>query len=98
MEQLAIDRAKQLFGADHANVQPHSGAQANFAAFMALIKPGETTAWACRCRMAATSRTAPRSITAAPIWRATQYGVNPATGRIDYDEVRDQARRERPKS
>ena len=42
VEQLAIDRAKQLFGADHANVQPHSGAQANFAAFMALAKPGET--------------------------------------------------------
>src|SRR4029078_1131088 len=41
VEQLAIDRLKQLFGADHANVQPHSGAQANFAAFMALVKPGE---------------------------------------------------------
>src|SRR5215475_736592 len=41
VEQLAIDRLKQLFGADHANVQPHSGAQANFAAFMALIQPGE---------------------------------------------------------
>src|SRR5881392_2382630 len=42
VEQLAIDRAKQLFGADHANVQRHSGAQANFAAYMALIKPGDT--------------------------------------------------------
>ena len=42
IEQLAIDRLKQLFGAEHANVQPHSGAQANFAAFMALIPPGET--------------------------------------------------------
>src|SRR6478672_8847741 len=42
IEQLAIDRLKQLFGAEHANVQPHSGAQANFAAFMALIEPGDT--------------------------------------------------------
>ena len=42
VEQLAIDRAKQLFGADHANVQPHSGAQANVAAFLAFLKPGDT--------------------------------------------------------
>ena len=59
VEQLAIDRLKQLFGAEHANVQPHSGAQANFAAFMASSSRA-TRSWGCRCRTAGTSRTARR--------------------------------------
>jgi glycine hydroxymethyltransferase len=96
VEQLAIDRLKQLFGADHANVQPHSGAQANFAAFMALIKPGETLMGMALPHGGHLSHGAAVNHSGV-IWRAVHYGVDPATGRIDYDVVRDQARRERPK-
>jgi glycine hydroxymethyltransferase len=96
IEQLAIDRLKQLFGADHANVQPHSGATANFAAFMALIKPGETLMGMALPHGGHLSHGAAVNHSGT-IWRAVHYGVNPATGRIDYDQVREQARRERPK-
>jgi glycine hydroxymethyltransferase len=96
VEQLAIDRAKQLFGADHANVQPHSGAQANFAAFMALAKPGETIMGLALPHGGHLSHGAAVNHSGV-VWHAVQYGVNPATGRIDYDEVRDMARRERPR-
>ncbi len=96
VEQLAIDRAKQLFGSDHANVQPHSGAQANFAAFMAIAKPGETIMGLALPHGGHLSHGAAVNHSGV-IWRAVQYGVNPATGRIDMDQVRDQARRERPK-
>ena len=57
IEQLAIDRAKALFGAEHANVQPHAGAQANAAVYHALLAARATRSWASRCRTAATSRT-----------------------------------------
>jgi glycine hydroxymethyltransferase len=96
VEQLAIDRAKQLFGCDHANVQPHSGAQANFAAFMAIAKPGETIMGLALPHGGHLSHGAAVNHSGA-VWRAVQYGVNPATGRIDMDQVRDQALRERPK-
>lgn len=96
VEQLAIDRAKQLFGADHANVQPHSGAQANFAAFMAIARPGETIMGLALPHGGHLSHGAAVNHSGV-VWRAVQYGVNPATGRIDMDQVRDQARRERPK-
>jgi glycine hydroxymethyltransferase len=96
VEQLAIDRAKQLFGADHANVQPHSGAQANFAAFMAIAEPGETIMGLALPHGGHLSHGSPVNHSG-KIWRAVQYGVNPATGRIDYDQVRELARRERPK-
>ncbi len=96
VEQLAIDRAKQLFGADHANVQPHSGAQANFAAFMAIAKPGETIMGLALPHGGHLSHGAPVNHSGT-IWRAVQYGVNPATGRIEYDQVRELARHERPK-
>ncbi|MBK7783594.1 MAG: serine hydroxymethyltransferase [Gemmatimonadetes bacterium] len=96
VEQLAIDRAKQVFGADHANVQPHSGAQANFAAFMALAKPGETIMGLALPHGGHLSHGAAVNHSGA-VWRAVQYGVNPATGRMDYDQIRDQARAERPK-
>jgi glycine hydroxymethyltransferase len=96
VEQLAIDRAKQLFGSDHANVQPHSGAQANFAAFMAIAKPGETIMGLALPHGGHLSHGAAVNHSGA-VWRAVQYGVNPATGRIDMDQVRDQALRERPK-
>ncbi|HEY7682782.1 MAG TPA: serine hydroxymethyltransferase [Gemmatimonadales bacterium] len=96
VEQLAIDRAKQLFGADHANVQPHSGAQANFAAFMALAKPGETIMGLALPHGGHLSHGAPVNHSGT-IWRAVQYGVDPATGRIDYDKLRDLALAERPR-
>jgi glycine hydroxymethyltransferase len=96
VEQLAIDRLKQLFGAAHANVQPHSGAQANFAAFMALIKPGETIMGLSLPHGGHLSHGAPVNHSGV-IWRSVQYGVNPATGRIDHDQVREHALKERPK-
>jgi len=96
VEQLAIDRLKQLFGSDHANVQPHSGAQANFAAFMALVKPGETIMGMSLPHGGHLSHGAAVNHSGV-VWHAVHYGVDPATGRIDHDLVRDQARRERPK-
>ena len=92
VEQLAIDRLKQLFGAEHANVQPHSGAQANFAAFMALLPPGEKLMGMSLPHGGHLSHGAAVNHSGA-IWQAVHYGVDPATGRIDYDQVRDQAQR-----
>jgi glycine hydroxymethyltransferase len=96
VEQLAIDRLKQLFGAEHANVQPHSGAQANFAAFMALIPPGELLMGMSLPHGGHLSHGAAVNHSGR-VWRAVHYGVDPGTGRIDYDKVREQARQERPK-
>ena len=96
VEQLAIDRLKQLFGAEHANVQPHSGAQANFAAFMALIRPGELLMGMSLPHGGHLSHGAAVNHSGV-IWRAVHYGVDSATGRIDYDALRQQALRERPK-
>jgi len=96
VEQLAIDRLKQLFGAEHANVQPHSGAQANFAAFMALIPPGELLMGMSLPHGGHLSHGAAVNHSG-KVWRATHYGVDPATGRIDHDKVREQAVRERPR-
>jgi glycine hydroxymethyltransferase len=96
IEQLAIDRLKELFGAEHANVQPHSGAQANFAAFMALIRPGELLMGMSLPHGGHLSHGAAVNHSGV-VWRAVHYGVDPSTGRIDYDKVRDQARKEQPK-
>ncbi len=96
VEQLAIDRLKQLFGAEHANVQPHSGAQANFAAFMAVIRPGELLMGMSLPHGGHLSHGAAVNHSGV-VWRAVHYGVNPATGLIDYDALREQALRERPK-
>ncbi len=96
VEQLAIDRLKQLFGAEHANVQPHSGAQANFAAFMALIRPGELLMGMSLPHGGHLSHGAAVNHSGV-VWRAVHYGVDPATGLIDYDKVREQARQERPR-
>ena len=96
VEQLAIDRAKQLFGSEHANVQPHAGAQANFAAFMAVLPPGG--------RLLAMSLPHGGHLShghgvnhSGTIWAASHYGVNPDTGLIEMDQVRDLALREHPK-
>ncbi len=96
IEQLAIDRAKQLFGADHANVQPHSGAQANLAAYMALIPPGSLLMGMSLPHGGHLTHGAKVNHSGI-IWKAVHYGVDPASGRIDYNAVRALARRERPK-
>ncbi len=96
IEQLAIDRVKALFGADHANVQPHSGAQANFAAYMAVVKPGETIMGLALPHGGHLTHGSPVNHTG-QVWNAVQYGVRADTGRIDYDQVREVARRERPR-
>ncbi len=96
IEQLAIDRLKQLFGAEHANVQPHSGAQANFAAFMAVVPPGEKIMGMALPHGGHLSHGAPVNHSGV-VWKAVHYGVDPATGRIDYDQLREQAKREQPK-
>ena len=96
IEQLAIDRVKRLFAADHANVQPHSGAQANFAAFMALIQPGELLMGMSLPHGGHLSHGASVNHSGV-IWRTHHYGVDPATGRIDYDVLRAQVKKERPR-
>ena len=96
VERLAIERAKRIFGSAHANVQPHSGAQANLAAYMALIAPGDLLMGMSLPHGGHLTHGASVNHSGI-IFRATQYGVNPATGLIDYDAVREQARRERPK-
>jgi glycine hydroxymethyltransferase len=96
VERLAIERARALFGADHANVQPHSGAQANFAAFMAVLPPGATLLAMSLPHGGHLSHGHAVNHSGA-IWRAAHYGVDPLTGRIDYDRVRDLARAERPR-
>ncbi len=96
VEQLAIDRLKQLFGAEHANVQPHSGAQANFAAFMAVLPPGGKLMGMALPHGGHLSHGAPVNHSGT-VWKAVHYGVDPATGRIDYDVVRDLAKREQPR-
>lgn len=95
IEQLAIDRAKELFKAEHANVQPHSGAQANAAAYFALMNPGDTLMG--MSLDAGGHLTHGYRITASGIfYNAVNYGVG-ADGRIDYDEVRKLALEHRPK-
>ena len=96
IETLAIDRAKELFGAEHANVQPYSGSPCNLAVYLAFAKPGDTI-----MGMALPSGghlTHGWNVSITGKWfRSVQYGVRRDTGRIDYDEVRDLARKERPK-
>src|SRR5437899_12749065 len=96
VEQLAIDRAKALFGAEHANVQPHAGSQANMAAYLAVAKPGDTLLGLALPHGGHLTHGAPGNFSGT-LFRATQYGVREDTGRIDYDQVRDVARRERPR-
>ncbi len=95
VEQLAIDRAKQLFGADHANVQPHSGAQANAAAYLALIKPGDTILGLDLSQGGHLTHGSPVNFSGL-LYRAVHYGVTPE-GLIDYDGLRAAALQHRPK-
>jgi glycine hydroxymethyltransferase len=96
IEQLCIDRARALFGADHANVQPYSGSPANLAVFLAFVKPGDTVMG--MSLPAGGHLTHGWNVSATGTWfRAVQYGVRRTDQRIDFDEVRDLARRERPR-
>jgi glycine hydroxymethyltransferase len=96
VEQLAIDRAKQLFGAAHANVQPHSGAQANFAVFLALLEPGDTIMGMDLSHGGHLTHGSPVNVSG-KWFKVCHYGVSPETEQLDYDLVREQALKERPK-
>src|SRR5256885_3057551 len=96
VEQLAIDRAKQLFGAEHANVQPHSGAQANMAAYLAVAKFGDTLLGLALPHGGHLTHGSPVNFSGT-LFRATAYTVREDTGRIDYDLVRDVAKKEKPR-
>ncbi|MFH1150295.1 MAG: serine hydroxymethyltransferase [Actinomycetota bacterium] len=95
-ETVAIARAKELFGCDHANVQPHAGAQANMIAYMAALEPGETIlAMDLRCGGHLTHGSAANY--SGMFYRAVHYGVDRETEMLDYDRVADIARREKPR-
>ena len=96
VEQLAIDRAKELFGADFANVQPHSGSQANAAVYMALCKPGDTILGMSLAHGGHLTHGATVSFSGR-IYNAIQYGLNETTGEIDYDQVEALAKEHKPK-
>jgi glycine hydroxymethyltransferase len=95
-EQLAIDRAKQLFGADYANVQPHSGSQANAAVYMALLQPGDTILGMSLDAGGHLTHGAKPNFSG-KIYHAVQYGLDNASGEIDYDQVEALAQEHRPK-
>lgn len=95
-EQLAIDRVKSLFGADYANVQPHSGSQANAAVYMALIQPGDTILGLSLADGGHLTHGAKPNFSG-KIYNAVQYGLDPETGLIDYDQVEALAREHKPK-
>ena len=96
IEQLAIDRAKQLFGADHANVQPHSGSQANMAAYFALAKPGDTILAMSLNFGGHLTHGSPVNFSG-KLFRIVPYGLSQATERIDMEEVARLARTEKPR-
>jgi glycine hydroxymethyltransferase len=95
LEQLTIDRAKALFGAAHANVQPYSGSPANLAVYLAFLKPGDKVMGLALPMGGHLTHGWSVSITG-KYFQAVQYGVRRDTGRIDLDEVRDLAKKERP--
>ncbi len=95
-EQLAIDRAKKLFGADFANVQPHSGSQANVAAYLALINPGDTILGMSLDHGGHLTHGAKVNFSGR-VFNAVQYGLDPATGEIDYAQVERLALEHKPK-
>ncbi|MBX9668288.1 MAG: serine hydroxymethyltransferase [Candidatus Obscuribacterales bacterium] len=96
VEEIAIERVKRLFNAPHANVQPHSGAQANMSVLFAMLKPGDTTIGMALDQGGHLTHGSPVNMSGK--WFDAQfYGINPDTGRIDYDEVLKKAESVRPK-
>ena len=96
VEELCIQRAKELFGAEFVNVQPHSGAQANTAVLTALLQPGDTFLGMDLANGGHLTHGSPANISG-KYFHVISYGLNPETGRIDYDQVRDLALKYRPK-
>ena len=96
IEQLAIDRAKELFGADYANVQPHAGSQANSAVYLALLNPGDTVLGMSLAHGGHLTHGAKVSFSG-KTYNAIQYGLNPETGEIDYEEVERLAIEHKPR-
>ncbi|KMM94809.1 serine hydroxymethyltransferase [Pseudomonas lundensis] len=96
VEQLAIDRARQLFGADYANVQPHSGSQANAAVYLALLNAGDTVLGMSLAHGGHLTHGASVSFSG-KLYHAVQYGIDTATGLIDYDDVERLAVEHQPK-
>ncbi|MEW5756666.1 MAG: serine hydroxymethyltransferase [Pseudomonadota bacterium] len=96
VEQLAIDRVKQLFGADYANVQPHSGSQANAAVYMALLQPGDTILGMSLAHGGHLTHGAKVNFSG-KIYNAVQYGLNETSGEIDYEQVEQLAHEHKPK-
>src|SRR5918996_416967 len=94
-ERLAIERCKRLFDAEHANVQPHSGAQANMAAYMAVMQPGQTLLGMDLSHGGHLTHGSPVNFSG-QLYRVVAYGLG-ADGRIDYDQLRETALRERPR-
>lgn len=95
-EQLAIDRAKELFGAEHANVQPHSGSQANMAVYMAVCKPGDTVLGMNLAHGGHLTHGSPVNFSG-KLYNIVAYGVKEETGTIDYEEVERLAKEHKPK-
>lgn len=96
VEQLAIDRLKQIYGCEHANVQPHSGASANFAVYFALLSPGDTILGMNLSHGGHLTHGSPVNVSG-KYFNVAAYGVDNASGRIDYDEVQRIAEESRPK-
>ncbi|NEP03426.1 MAG: serine hydroxymethyltransferase, partial [Okeania sp. SIO4D6] len=96
IEQIAIDRAKQLFGAAHANVQPHAGAQANFAVFLTLLKPGDTIMGMDLSHGGHLTHGSPVNVSG-KWFNVHHYGVSQETETIDYDQVLELAKQHKPK-
>ena len=95
-ESLAIDRAKELFGADHANVQPHSGSQANTAVYFAMLQPGDKILTMSLQDGGHLTHGHPKNCSGM-LYEVINYGVDPESGRIDYDSIEEIANREKPK-
>lgn len=96
VEDIARDRACKLFGAEHANVQPHSGAQANLAVYFALLQPGDTVLGMNLAEGGHLTHGSPVNMSGA-LYHFVPYGVDPETGRIDYEKLRTQAIEEKPR-
>ncbi len=96
IEQMAIDRAKALFGAEHANVQPHSGSQANMAVYLACCKAGDTIMGMDLAHGGHLTHGSPVNFSGF-LFNAVHYGLDPKTGRLNYDQIRDAAKKHKPK-
>lgn len=96
VEDLAIERAKKLFGAEHVNVQPHSGSQANMAVYMSVLKPGDTVLGMSLAEGGHLTHGSPVNFSG-QLYKVIPYGLIPETGFIDYNRVRDLAKEHKPK-